>query len=53
MAFAEAGFDHAALDVDSENPTGAFRLYRALGFEPDHRAITFQIALDPEPAPDA
>ena len=45
-AFAAAGYSHAALDVDSENPTGAFRLYRALGFEPDHRSITFQIALD-------
>ena len=50
-AFAAAGFDHAALDVDSENPTGAFHLYRSLGFEPEHRSITFQIALDPEDQP--
>jgi mycothiol synthase len=46
VAFAEADHTHAALDVDSDNPTGALRLYRALGFETDHGAITFQHALD-------
>jgi len=42
-AFAEAGFSHARLDVDTENPTGAARLYRNLGFEPLHRSITYEI----------
>jgi mycothiol synthase len=45
-AFAAAGFDHAALDVDSANPTGAGRLYRRLGFEPHLRSVTYQIEVD-------
>jgi ribosomal protein S18 acetylase RimI-like enzyme len=28
-----AGYDEAALDVDSENPTGALGIYRRAGFE--------------------
>lgn len=44
-AFAGAGFTHASIDVDSENPTGAARLYRSLGFEPMQRKITHQIEL--------
>lgn len=28
-----AGFDRAELDVDSQNPTGALRLYESVGFE--------------------
>ncbi len=31
-AFREAGLDYAGLTVDSENPTGALRLYEAQGF---------------------
>jgi mycothiol synthase len=42
-AFVEAGFSHAILDVDTENPSGAARLYRNLGFEPLHRSITYEI----------
>jgi mycothiol synthase len=45
-AFAEAGFTHAALSVDSDSPTGAARLYRNLGFEPVRRTITYQIELE-------
>ncbi|HWM18512.1 MAG TPA: GNAT family N-acetyltransferase [Ilumatobacteraceae bacterium] len=45
-AFSAAGFTHAAIGVDSESPTGAARLYRQLGFEPLHRAIEYEIALD-------
>jgi mycothiol synthase len=41
--FAEAGFTHAMLDVDTANPTGAARLYRNLGFEPHLRSITYEI----------
>ena len=44
-AFAAAGLTHASIGVDSENPTGAARLYRALGFEPLHRSITHELAL--------
>jgi mycothiol synthase len=45
-AFAAAGFTHALLDVDADNPTGAARLYRNLGFEPHHCSITYEIRLD-------
>lgn len=45
QAFAAAGLTHASIGVDSENPTGAARLYRALGFEPLHRSITHELAL--------
>jgi len=42
-AFAEAGLTHAALGVDSENPTGALRLYERLGFRAIHRMVVHQI----------
>ena len=42
-AFAGAGFTHAALGVDSENPTGAAGLYRRLGFEEFARWVTYQL----------
>ena len=45
-AFAAAGFTHAVLDVDTDNPTGAARLYRNLGFETNHHAIIFQREVD-------
>lgn len=44
-AFAAAGLTHASIGVDSENPTGAARLYRGLGFEPRTRRVTYEIAL--------
>jgi mycothiol synthase len=44
-AFAGAGFDHALIEVDTENPTGAARLYRSLGFEPVRRTVAY--LLDP------
>ena len=37
---ADERFERAILGVDSENPTGALRLYRALGFDDDVRAVT-------------
>jgi mycothiol synthase len=40
--FRAAGFTHAALGVDSENPTGAWRLYARLGYRPKHRAVVHQ-----------
>lgn len=42
-AFARAGLTHASIEVDSENPSGAARLYRQLGFALRQRAITQQI----------
>lgn len=41
-AFRAAGFTHAALGVDSENPTGAYGLYEQLGFRPTHRVVICQ-----------
>jgi ribosomal protein S18 acetylase RimI-like enzyme len=40
IAAADTGFERAILGVDAENPTGALRLYRALGFAEDVRAVT-------------
>jgi ribosomal protein S18 acetylase RimI-like enzyme len=45
-AFAGVGLTHALLDVDSDNPTGAARLYRSLGFDPLHSTITSELAVD-------
>ena len=36
-AFRDAGMEVAALDVDSENPTGALQLYQGLGYGPVNR----------------
>jgi ribosomal protein S18 acetylase RimI-like enzyme len=41
-AFRGAGLTHAALGVDSENPTGAYGLYQRLGFRPLHRVVVCQ-----------
>jgi mycothiol synthase len=42
-AFAAEGLSHASIGVDSENPSGAAQLYRALGFLPSRRSITHQL----------
>ena len=42
-AFAAEGLTHASIGVDSENQSGAARLYRALGFEPVRRTVTHQV----------
>ncbi|MEY4339879.1 MAG: hypothetical protein RLZ14_1729, partial [Actinomycetota bacterium] len=42
-AFTAEGLTHASIGVDSENPSGAARLYRALGFAPVRRSITHQL----------
>lgn len=39
-AFAAAGLEYAALGVDTANPTGAFGLYAALGFEEVSQSVT-------------
>lgn len=38
-AFADDGMEYAVLDVDSENPTGAYGLYEGLGFVLDRRSL--------------
>jgi mycothiol synthase len=45
-AFAGDGLTHASIGVDSDNPSGAARLYRNLGFEPRQRSVTWQIEID-------
>jgi mycothiol synthase len=44
-AFAADGLTHASIAVDSDNPSGAARLYRALGFEPAKRSILSEIEI--------
>lgn len=44
-AFVADGLTHALLGVDSDNPTGAPRLYRGLGFRPHTRTITHEIRI--------
>lgn len=36
------GLDFAALGVDSDNPTGAYRLYESVGFAPWRHTVTYQ-----------
>ncbi len=45
-ACADAGYDEAALDVDSENPTGALGVYRRCGFEVESRWTSY-VLTDP------
>ena len=42
-AFRAAGFTHAALGVDRDNPTGAYTLYERLGFRTMTRSIVHQL----------
>ena len=39
--FAERGYEYACIGVDSENPSGAHRMYARLGFEVERREIVF------------
>ncbi|GMQ94493.1 MAG: GNAT family N-acetyltransferase [Acidimicrobiia bacterium] len=39
--FVRLGVEYAVLDVDSENPTGAYGLYESLGFVHERRSIAF------------
>ncbi len=40
IAASDTGFERTILGVDEDNPTGALRLYRALGFSEDVRAVS-------------
>ena len=44
-AYRDAGFNHAALGVDSESPTGAYRLYQQLGFTELNRSVQHELEL--------
>jgi mycothiol synthase len=41
--YREQGFDRAALDVDSENPTGALGVYERAGFRTDLRWTSYRL----------
>jgi mycothiol synthase len=45
VAFRAAGLTHAILGVDSDNPTGASRLYERVGFRPLQRSVQHQLEL--------
>lgn len=49
-SYAQNGFTHAALNVDTENPTGAYGLYASLEFEPYRGKVTFERRIDPVPS---
>ena len=40
IADADDGFERSILGVDADNPTGALRVYRRLGFDEDVRSVT-------------
>ena len=42
LGFREDGMEYACLGVDSENPTGANRIYERLGFAPEKRTMAFR-----------
>lgn len=46
-AFRASGIEYAALDVDADNPTGALRVYEALGYEPHRRTTLLALRLPP------
>lgn len=45
-AYRDAGYDEAALDVDSENPTGALGVYTRAGFEVETRSTNYTKVID-------
>jgi mycothiol synthase len=49
-SYAQSGFTHAALSVDTENPTGAYGLYASLGFELYRGTVTFERQINPVPS---
>ena len=49
--YRDEGFDRAALDVDSENPTGALGIYERAGFRTDMRWATYRLVDSPDSRP--
>ena len=46
-SYAEDGLTHAALSVDTQNPTGAYGLYASLGFELYRGTVTHERQINP------
>ena len=46
--YRDAGYDRAALDVDSENPTGALGVYERAGFRTTKRWTTYLLGTEPQ-----
>lgn len=46
QAFKDLGMQEAALEVDSENPSGALSLYKSLGYSPYRTEIVYRKSLD-------
>ena len=42
-----AGYHESALDVDTNNPTGAFGIYERVGYVVETRTATFERVLPP------
>ena len=49
-SYKKDGLTHAALSVDTQNPTGAYGLYASLGFELYRGTVTFERQIDPVPS---
>ena len=49
-SYTEDGLTHAALSVDTQNPTGAYGLYASLGFELYRGTVTFERQINPVPS---
>lgn len=49
-SYTEDGLTHAALSVDTQNPTGAYGIYASLGFELYRGTVTFERQIDPVPS---
>ena len=45
-AFRDDGMEYAILGVDSENPSGANRMYERFGFVPERRMVSFRKPVD-------
>jgi mycothiol synthase len=51
-AYQAAGYDESCLDVDTNNPSGAFQLYERVGYRIEHRTVAYQLVV-PAQAADA
>ena len=49
-SYKKDGLTHAALSVDTQNPTGAYGLYASLGFELYRGTVTFERLISPVPS---
>ncbi|MFN2198344.1 MAG: GNAT family N-acetyltransferase [Anaerolineales bacterium] len=46
QAFKADGLEYATLGVDTENPTGALKIYEKVGFEPFRSFVVYEMGLD-------